>query len=126
MDLHLKSREYGLRLFLLGSSCYPLLELAWRGHTHWSMALAGGCAALLLGGIARRRCTFAYKCVLGALAITCVEFSFGLLFNVLGGLQVWDYSAQPFNIMGQICLPFCLLWLLLSALVMPFLCRAAS
>ena len=103
-----------------------LLEILWRGYTHWSMALAGGCAALLLSVIARRRCAFLRKCLAGALAITAVEFSFGLLFNVLGGLQVWDYSAQPFNIMGQICLPFCLLWLLLSALLLPLFSRVAG
>lgn len=25
-------------------------------------------------------------------------------------LGVWDYSAAPFNLLGQICLPFTLLW----------------
>ena len=113
-----------LRMFALGFCGYPLLELAWRGHTHWSMAAAGGCAVLLLAAIAHRSCGFASKCLLGAAAITAVEFGFGLVFNVLGGLQVWDYSAQPLNVMGQICLPFCLLWLLLSALLMPLLSRA--
>lgn len=31
------------------------------------------------------------------------------------GLGIWDYSNMPFNILGQICLPFSLLWVVLSA-----------
>ena len=34
-----------LKPFLLGSVCYPLLELLTRGRTHPSMALAGGLSA---------------------------------------------------------------------------------
>jgi len=29
-------------LFLAGSCAYPTLEMAWRGSTHYSMAIAGG------------------------------------------------------------------------------------
>ena len=36
-----------MRSFLIGAVGYPLLELAWRGHTHPSMALAGGMSAML-------------------------------------------------------------------------------
>jgi uncharacterized membrane protein len=25
--------------------------------------------------------------------------------------QIWDYRQMPLNFHGQICLPFCLLWL---------------
>ena len=32
-------------------------------------------------------------------------------------MNVWNYSALPLNIMGQICLPFSLLWLLLSGVI---------
>jgi uncharacterized membrane protein len=27
---------------------------------------------------------------------------------------MWDYSTLPFNILGQICLPFSLIWIVLS------------
>ena len=33
--------EY-LMVFLLGGAGYCLIEVLWRGFTHWSMALAGG------------------------------------------------------------------------------------
>ena len=37
---------YGL-LFLTGSCVYPTLEMIWRGHTHFSMAFAGGACLCL-------------------------------------------------------------------------------
>ena len=50
----------------------------------------------------------AYLC--GAAIISAIELGFGLLFNVRLGMNVWDYSAVPLNFMGQVCLPFALLW----------------
>lgn len=29
--------------------------------------------------------------------------------------NVWDYSNMPFNLLGQICLPFTVIWFFLSA-----------
>lgn len=43
-------------------------------------------------------------------AITAVEFIAGLVLNVWLGMGVWDYTGLPFNFMGQICLPFYVLW----------------
>ena len=34
-------REY-LGLFLLGAAGYSLLEVLWRGYTHWTMGVTGG------------------------------------------------------------------------------------
>jgi uncharacterized membrane protein len=54
------------------------------------------------------------KLVTCALMITAIEFLFGLAFNKMLKLNVWDYSDRPFNIMGQICPLYTLLWFLLS------------
>lgn len=48
--------------------------------------------------------------------ITATEFVAGLILNVWLGLGVWDYSNMPFNLLGQICLPFTLAWVALSAI----------
>lgn len=48
-------------------------------------------------------------------AITAVEFVAGLIINVWLGMDVWDYSNIVGNLMGQVCLPFTLLWIFLSA-----------
>lgn len=53
------------------------------------------------------------KCILGSLFVTSVEFIVGWAVNIKGKLRVWDYSTQPFNFRGQICLLYSTLWGLL-------------
>ena len=48
-------------------------------------------------------------------AITVVEFVAGLIINVWLGMGVWDYSAMPGNIMGQVCPQFLVMWVVLAA-----------
>lgn len=100
--------------FLLGGFGYVGLELLWRGRSHYSMFLAGGICFLLLGGLnrVRPRLPMPLRCIAGALVITAVELAAGLLFN--RQYQVWDYRDSPYNFMGQICLPFSLLWIPVS------------
>ena len=52
---------------------------------------------------------------LGAWGIVCMEFLTGLVVNRWLGLKVWDYSAQPHNLLGQVCLPFAAWWAVLAA-----------
>lgn len=104
-----------LVLFLLGSGTYGLIEVAFRGRTHYSMLLAGGICFLLLHAIGRMRAPLVIRCLLGGVAITAVEFVFGVVFNLALHMRVWDYSAQPLNILGQVCLPFTAVWCALSA-----------
>lgn len=108
-----KVRSY-LLLGAAGAVIYPLLELAWRGHSHWSMSLAGGLCLPLLWRLqqGKKRC-LRHKCLLGAGLITAVEFLFGCVFNRGLHWHIWDYSHLPLNILGQICLPFTALWFLL-------------
>lgn len=46
--------------------------------------------------------------------ITVFEFIVGYIVNIHLGWQVWDYSGLPFNLYGQICLYYFLLWMPLS------------
>lgn len=89
------------------------LELLWRGWSHGSMFLVGGLCFLLLGKLPR--CHFLPRSLMGASVVTGVELVSGLVINEGMGLQVWDYSAQPFNFMGQVCLGFFVLWIFVSA-----------
>jgi len=102
-------------IFALGAVGYSVLEILWRGFTHWSMGLAGGICFLLiywmsvwLPGLGRLE-----RCLTGALVITGVELLFGYIFNLRLGWNIWDYSARPFNFMGQICLLYTVLWFFL-------------
>ena len=103
-------------LFALGGAGYVGMELLWRGRSHVSMFLAGGVCLLLIGHLeeVRPKLPFPLRILAGAGIITMVELAAGLVFN--RRYTVWDYRNVPFNYMGQICLPFCLLWIPISAL----------
>ena len=104
-----------LLTFFLGGTSYVLLELLWRGRSHVSMFCAGGLALLLLHGLFLRFALPLFaQCLLGGLVITAIEFVAGAIVNVRLKLNVWDYSKMPLNLYGQVCLPFSLLWCLLT------------
>ena len=108
-------------LFSIGGIGYAVIELLWRGRTHWSMMLAGGICFVLFSKIAARfRCRpLLYKAILCALAVTSVELIFGIIFNLILRKNVWDYSKIPFNFLGQICLLYTVLWGFLSCAFLP-------
>ncbi len=105
---------------MIGGLAYNLLELLWRGRTHWSMFLVGGGCFELIGLIARRvRAPLAVKCGLCALGITAAELVSGCVFNLWLGMAVWDYNGMRFNIKGQVCLLYSAFWMLISLAAMP-------
>lgn len=104
-------------LFLIGAAAYALIEVAFRGYTHWTMAVLGGILFLLLGGLNEWipwEMPLVLQCVIGAVIVTVAEFLAGLILNVWLGLGIWDYSDVPGNILGQICPQFIFAWLGLS------------
>lgn len=102
--------------FAIGSFCYTLVEIAWRGYTHWSMTLTGGvCLALLYMWNERLASWRApLKWLIGALSITATELAVGCVVNLVLRQDVWDYSDLRYNFLGQICLQFSALWYLIS------------
>ena len=97
--------------FILGGTAYVGLECLWRGRSHISMFIAGGLAFALLDGIfARYPLPLLYKCAIGAVVITALEFAMGYIVNIRMGLKVWDYSGRPHNLYGQICPEYSLIW----------------
>ena len=107
-------------LFLIGIGglLYVLIEILFRGHSHWTMFLVGGLCFWLLGLINEVipwEMQLWKQCIIGAAIVTVVEFLSGCIINIWLGWNVWDYSNIPFNVLGQICLPFSLLWVLISA-----------
>lgn len=102
-------------LFLFGAISYVIIELLWRGHTHFSMFILGGLCFLLVGLInEKRKIPLISQMVIGAGIITLLEFICGYIVNIRLGMNVWNYADMPFNIMGQICLPYTLAWFVLS------------
>lgn len=101
--------------FTYGFCVYPFLEILWRGYTHVTMCFAGGiCSCILFMIIKENKGNIWLKSFLCALSITIVELIFGIIFNLLFKMDVWDYSDKPFNFLGQICLPYFFIWYFLS------------
>ena len=99
---------------VVGGLGYGLIEVIWRGRTHWTMLALGGVCFLVMGGINRRVKRRAPRYALCALSVTALELLTGCLVNLGLGWAVWDYSARRFNLWGQICPLYSFLWLLLS------------
>ena len=101
-----------MSLFAFGGACYGLIEIMWRGRTHFSMLVTGGaCFTVLFKIYNRVKLSLPKKCAVGGAVITVSEFITGCLFNKK--LKVWDYSSRPFNIKGQICPLYSFLWAML-------------
>ena len=104
-------------LLLIGGTTYFSIEMLWRGHSHWTMALVGGVCFILIGAINEYlpwELGMIQQAFIGASIVTAVELIAGLILNVWLKLGIWDYSNMPFNLWGQICLPFFFAWLALS------------
>ena len=113
----LHQAEKALVLFLIGAVLYAAIELLWRGHTHWTMAVLGGTLFLLLGGLNNWipwEMPLLWQIVTGTGIVTVTEFAAGCILNLWLKLDIWDYSQLPGNILGQICPQFTLAWAGLS------------
>lgn len=112
-----KIAEYVLLMFI-GGFVYTICEMVYRTYSHWSMFIVGGLCLIIVGllneGILPSNWGLIPQSLVGAVAITLVEFVCGLIVNVWLNLNVWDYSNLPLNIMGQVCLPFTLIWVVLA------------
>lgn len=113
-------KKHTAGLFALGAAGYAAIEILWRGYTHWTMALTGGTVLVALDRLRRqvREEKPVARCAAGAILITTAEFVVGCTVNRHYELAVWDYSDERFNVKGQICAKYALLWLLLCAPVM--------
>lgn len=115
--------------FALGA-VYLVIEGVWRGgaslftqengFTHIVMLPIGGLCGVLVGAINQiprfYRLPVAVQSLIGAVIALAVEFVSGCAVNLWLGWGVWDYSGRWGNVMGQVCVQYGLLWLLL----MPF------
>ena len=112
----MKNKKEYFGVFIAGAVIYSLIEILWRGRTHWTMAVTGGICLLLIHICNERHCDLDLltRCSLSSLYITGVEFAAGLLLNVRLNMMIWDYSDKTLNVMGQICPEYWAYWYLLS------------
>ena len=118
-------RVLSMLLWTWGGTLYFFLEVAYKsltGHPErisWTMLVL---AIVLCIPVERAGYQLPWACPLWLQAAVCaalvtlVEFCAGCVLNLWIGLDIWDYSDIPFNLLGQICLPFSLVWLVLCFL----------
>lgn len=116
MKTYSKFLKYEL-LFFVGAFLYYFLEVLFRGYSFLAMAICGGLCFLLCGAINEKdRCMpLVLQMATAAVEITVIELIAGLILNVSLGLNMWDYSSMPGNVLGQICPQFMVVWFFLSA-----------
>lgn len=100
-------------LFATGGLLHIAAESLWYGRTQWTVFFIGGISFALIGFINE---VFTWdmplvrQMALSTVFISGSKLLAGLLINPTHG--IWDYSAMPLNFMGQICLPYTILWFL--------------
>lgn len=116
-------RRWVLLWFLLGEQ-YFVIEAVYRffrgERVHVAMLAVGGLAAVLIGAVNQIPRFYRAPVIIQALAGTVitlgVEFCTGYLLNIRLGLSIWDYTGLTGNFMGQVCLPFAVVWFFLIPL----------
>lgn len=107
-------------LFLIGGRLYTWIELLWRGRTHWTMFILGGLCFIIMGLLNEYKFKWNQSLIIQSLTSACIitvlEFITGCIVNLWLEWYVWDYSELPFNLYGQICLYYFLLWIPLSTI----------
>ncbi len=108
----MKNIEKYIFIFLFGGLGYGLLEIIFRGFTHWSMIITGGSALIVLYLInsAIPDTPIILKALIGAFAITIIEFTVGIIVNKVFSFGVWDYTGSFGNVLGIITPIFSLCW----------------
>ena len=120
MYLWMRSLLRSVVLWVYGGALYYLAEVIYKtaiGHQaeiSWTMLVLGAIVSIALD-----RCNehlpwempLLLQALLGGLGITAAELLAGLILNKRFGLNVWDYSALPCNLWGQISPRFTLLWI---------------
>lgn len=104
-------------LFTFGGVCYGAMEILWRGFTHWTMAVLGGVCFVVIGVLNsrfREDMPLCSRMVISTFVISTGEFITGVIVNICLNWSVWDYSLMPYNIFGQVCLKWCMIWFWLS------------
>ncbi len=111
--------------FVLGGITYFCMEVVFRAAVshkppHPLVIILGGAAFLIGIGVCRiplKRPFNLLKPLLGGALITAWELVFGLFFNLYLGYNIWSYHGLRFELLGQICLGFSLIWVVAMLLI---------
>ena len=113
-------------IFCISGFIYTMLELLWRGRTHWTMFICAGLCGLVMAAVNDNLFEFEtdYRLQVFTAALMCsiMEFFFGIIFN--GDFTIWDYRGLwgTLHIFGdQVNVLFFGVWIVISFFALPFL-----
>ena len=109
-----------IALFLIYGSIYYGLEVLYRGYSHVSMFILSGVLGVAIGLINEitPKINIWLESLIGTIIATIGEGVTGIIVNNILHLNVWDYSDLPFTFFyGQCNLIFCLIWFILTYIV---------
>lgn len=104
-------------LFLVGFFGYMIMELLFRGYTYFTMGVLGGITILILDKLNSKiswDMDLLLQGCIGSILITTMELIVGEFIKINHFTEMWNYSNIPMNFDGVICLPYSLLWILVS------------
>ena len=113
-------------IFVISGFIYTMLELIWRGRTHWTMFLCAGLCGLVIANINNNwlefDTDFRIQVFVSALMCSTFEFFFGIIFNE--DFSIWDYRGMwgTVHALGdQVNVIFFGIWIIISVFALPFL-----
>lgn len=93
------------------------IEMLYRGYTFVLMGIVGGISFVMINSF--NDCIswdldLLIQGIMGSAIITSMELIIGISLKMLMLPPMWDYSSMRANYQGVICLPFSLIWVVLS------------
>lgn len=118
-----------LGLFLSCGFIYCMIEILFRGWSHWSMFVLTGFLGVFcvdsINNVLSFDCDYIVQILISTILCTIGEGISGIILNVWLQLNVWDYSKITFGtfFFGQCNVLFCFAWMLIISIII-FYCDA--
>lgn len=119
-----------LGLFLSCGFIYCMIEILFRGWSHWSMFVLAGFLGVFcvdsVNNVLSFDCDYIVQILISTILCIIGEGVSGIILNVWLQLNVWDYSKMAFGtfFFGQCNVIFCVAWALIIGLFAIFYCDA--
>ena len=118
-----------LGLFLSCGFIYCMIEILFRGWSHWSMFVLAGFLGVFcidsINNVLSFDCDYIVQILISTILCTIGEGISGIILNIWLQLNVWDYSKMTFGtfFFGQCNVLFCFAWMLIISIII-FYCDA--
>ena len=112
-----------LGLFLSCGFIYCMIEILFRGWSHWSMFVLAGFLGVFcidsINNVLSFDCDYIVQIIISTILCTIGEGISGIILNVWLQLNVWDYSKMTFGtfFFGQCNVLFCFAWMLIISII---------